>query len=105
MKVLAKKTTALMIGVLLNVGGIGLIASHPVSAQTICQTYRVTRYYGLYVYVDAGNRIITTLPHNAIVRVTGLSDDGVWADIRYLRVDGLYGRGWVAAEYLRCFQD
>lgn len=104
MKVLAQKATGLMIGLILNVGGLALLAPHPASAQQICHTYRVTREYGLYVYVDGGKRIITTLPYNEIVEVTALSNDGDWADIQYLRADDTYGEGWVASDFLSCFQ-
>ena len=105
MKTLSKKIMLLATGLMLNFGSVGLIAPHPASAQSICQSYRVTRPAGLYVYVDGGDRIITTLPYDTIVRVVGLSRGGDWAEIRYLRVDGLTGAGWVAAAHLRCFQE
>lgn len=75
-----------------------------VQAQTVCQSYRVTRPDGLYVYIQGGKRIITTLPHNYLVKVTGLSAGRTWARIQYLRRDGLLGQGWVSAKYLSCFQ-
>ncbi|WP_425216304.1 SH3 domain-containing protein [Tumidithrix helvetica] len=74
-------------------------------AQRLCQSYKVTRSRGLYVYVNAGSRIITTLPYGNIVRVTGMSSNGEWARIEYLRVDGRTGRGWVASSYLSCYQE
>ncbi|GAP97454.1 SH3 domain-containing protein [Leptolyngbya sp. NIES-2104] len=105
MKALTQKATILMLGVFLNVAGIGALMPHSASAQRVCQTYRVTRNFGLYVYVNGGKRIIATLPYNQIVGVIGLSDGGDWAKIRYLRVDGRYGEGWVSSQFLTCFQN
>lgn len=105
MKALAQKATVLMFSVLLNVAGSGALMPHSASAQRVCQTYRVTREFGLYVYVDGGKRIIATLPYNQIVEVIGLSDKGDWAKIRYLRVDNRYGEGWVSSQFLTCFQN
>lgn len=105
MKTLTQKATILMLGVFLNVAGIGALMPQSASAQRVCQTYRVTREFGLYVYVDSGRRIVTTLPYNQIVQVVGLSDDGDWAKVRYLRVDNRYGEGWVASQFLTCFQN
>ncbi|MBE9011734.1 SH3 domain-containing protein [Pseudanabaenaceae cyanobacterium LEGE 13415] len=104
MKALTQKATILMFGLLLNVVGVGALTPHSASAQRACQTYRVARPHGLYVYVNAGSRIVTTLPYNQIVRVDGLSNDGSWAKIRYRRVDGQVGAGWVATNYLGCYQ-
>ncbi|BAU11279.1 hypothetical protein LEP3755_17720 [Leptolyngbya sp. NIES-3755] len=105
MKALTRKATVLLAGLLLNVAGIGAITPHSISAQQVCQTYRVTRDFGLYVYSDNGRRIITTLPYNQIVQVLGLSDNGNWARIRYSRVDNRFGEGWVSSQFLSCFQN
>ena len=94
----------LAVGVSSSFAAIETIQTPPVQAQAICQTYRVTRPNGLYVYIQGGKRITTTLPYNYIVTVTGLSEEGYWARIEYPRRDGLVGSGWVAARHLSCFQ-
>ncbi|MBD2435076.1 MULTISPECIES: SH3 domain-containing protein [Fischerella] len=99
-----KKLALLAVGVSLSFTSIEATTPHLAQAQKVCQSYRVTRPGGLYVYIQSGKRIITTLPYGNLVAVTGLSPKGYWARIRYLRADGLIGQGWVAARYLRCFQ-
>lgn len=94
----------LVIGVSSSFAAIEAIQTPSVQAQAVCQSYRVTRPDGLYVYIQGGKRIITTLPYNYIVTVIGLSKDAEWAKIEYPRRDGQIGSGWVAAEYLSCFQ-
>jgi hypothetical protein len=74
-------------------------------AQQLCRSYRVTRQAGLYVYINAGRQIITTLPYGHLVEVTGMSSGGRWARIKYLRVDGQIGSGWVGGNYLSCYQE
>lgn len=66
-------------------------------AQRICTAYRVIRRNGLYVY--HGNRVIATIPYNQIVSVTQISRDGKWAKVYYQG-----GYGWVASNYLSCYQ-
>ena len=99
------KLLVLLLGV--NLGIITIEATFPPAAiaQRLCQSYRVTRNGGLYVYINAGRRIITTLPYGQIVSVTGMSAEGEWARIEYLRVDGKIGSGWVVADYLACYQE
>lgn len=94
----------LVIGVSSSFTAIEAIQTPLVKAQAVCQSYRVTRPDGLYVYIQGGKRIITTLPYNYIVTVIGLSEDAEWTEIEYPRRDGLRGSGWVATEYLSCFQ-
>ncbi|MEE3718334.1 SH3 domain-containing protein [Tumidithrix elongata RA019] len=105
MKRIISQLLVLAIGLSLNVVAIETTSIDPVMARMLCQSYKVTRSLGLYVYVNAGSRIITTLPYGNIVRVTGMSSNGEWARIEYLRVDGRTGRGWVAASYLSCYQE
>jgi Bacterial SH3 domain len=104
MNKLISKLLVLAVGVALNVVAIEATSNHAAMAQRLCQSYRVTRDGGLYVYINAGSEIITTLPYGNIVTVTGMSSDGSWASIEYLRVDGQIGEGWVAADYLACYQ-
>lgn len=100
----AVQLALLAIGVSSSITATLAVQIPSVKAQEICQSYRVTRTDGLYVYVHGGKRIIATLPYNYLVRVVGISDDGYWARVEYLRRDGLTGRGWVGATYLSCFQ-
>ncbi|RUT08808.1 hypothetical protein DSM106972_008610 [Dulcicalothrix desertica PCC 7102] len=93
-----------VIGVSSSFAAIETIQTPSVQAQKVCQSYRVTRPNGLYVYIQGGKRIVTTLPYNYIVTVTGLSKDAYWAKIEYPRRDGQIGSGWVAARHLKCFQ-
>jgi hypothetical protein len=104
MNKLINKLALLTVGVSLSFTSIEATTLHLAQAQKVCRSYRVTRPAGLYVYLQGGKRIITTLPYGYLVGVTGLSSEGYWARIRYLRADGLIGQGWVAARYLRCFQ-
>jgi hypothetical protein len=96
----------LILALAVNLGVMTIEAASPRVAisQQICQSYRVTRRAGLYVYINAGRRIITTLPYGNIVSVTGMSAGGDWARIEYLRVDGQIGSGWVVASHLACYQ-
>ncbi len=105
MNSILSKFLVLALGV--SFGTMTLEATSPrvAMAQQLCQSYRVTRDGGLYVYINAGRRIITTLPYGNIVRVTGMSSGGDWARIEYLRVDDRIGSGWVAAEHLACYQE
>ncbi len=104
MNSILSKFLILALGVNLGVMTIEATSPRVAIAQQVCQSYQVTRDGGLYVYINAGRRIITTLPYGQIVRVTGLSSGGDWASIEYLRVDGQIGEGWVAAEHLACYQ-
>ncbi len=99
------KLLVLAVGLNLSFISMEAISNKPAVAQRICQSYRVTRQAGLYVYINGGSEIIATLPYNNIVTVTGMSADGSWASIEYLRVDGQIGEGWVAASYLTCYQE
>jgi Bacterial SH3 domain len=99
------KILALSVGVCLNVAAFEISSCRFVSAQQLCSSYRVARAYGLYVYIQGGSKIITTLPYNNIVSVVGLSSDGHWAKIQYLRIDGNTGEGWVTASFLDCYQE
>ncbi|CAN1211428.1 SH3 domain-containing protein [Tumidithrix helvetica PCC 7403] len=105
MKRIISKLLVLAIGVSLSVVAVEATSIESAMAQRLCQSYRVTRDGGLYVYINAGSEIITTLPYGNIVRVTGMSSDGEWARIEYLRVDGQTGEGWVASSYLSCYQE
>jgi hypothetical protein len=104
MRKLSKKIVALAVGISLSFVAIEAVSNHSATAQRLCSSYKVTRQGGLYVYINGGTEIITTLPYNNIVTVTGMSADGTWAEIEYLRVDGQIGAGWVAANYLSCYQ-
>jgi hypothetical protein len=105
MRKLSKNIIALAVGISLSFVAIEAISNHSALAQRLCSSYKVTRQGGLYVYINGGTEIITTLPYNNIVTVTGMSADGTWAKIEYLRVDGQIGEGWVAADYLSCYQE
>jgi MFS-type transporter involved in bile tolerance (Atg22 family) len=102
---LISKFLIVALGTSLSIGAIESTANRPVMAQQLCQSYRVTREFGLYVYINAGREILTTLPPGNIVRVTGMSADGEWARIEYLRRDNKIGRGWVASNFLSCYQE
>jgi Bacterial SH3 domain len=99
------KFLIVVLGASLSVAAIESTANRPVMAQQLCQSYRVTREFGLYVYINAGREILTVLPYGNVVRVTGMSADGEWARIEYLRRDNQIGRGWVAANFLSCYQE
>lgn len=105
MNTILSKFLVLVLGV--NLGTIAIEAASPriAIAQQLCQSYKVTRDGGLYVYVNAGRSIITTLPYGQLVSVTGVSAEGDWARIEYLRVDGQIGSGWVGADHLACYQE
>ncbi|MCY7337868.1 MAG: SH3 domain-containing protein [Chamaesiphon sp.] len=99
------KLLVLVLGVNLGVMTIEATSPRAAIAQQLCQSYKVTRNGGLYVYINAGSRIITTLPYGQLVSVTGISAEGDWARIEYLRMDGQIGEGWVAADHLACYQE
>lgn len=104
MKKLISKLAILSLGFTVSLMAVVTTQIKPVQAQRLCYSYRVTRPNGLYVYINGGSQIITTLPYNNIVNVNGISADGSWAKIQYLRVDGQMGQGWVAREFLECYQ-
>ena len=104
MKKVVSKLAMLSLGLTISLMAIETTQIKPAKAQRLCTSYRVVRPNGLYVYINGGSQIITTLPYNNIVNVNGISADGSWAKIQYLRVDGQMGYGWVAKEFLECYQ-
>jgi hypothetical protein len=103
MNSILSKFLVLALGVNVGMMAIEATSPHPAIAQQFCQSYRITRADGLYVYINEGRQIITTLPYGYLVRVTGMSADNVWARMEYLRVDGQTGGGWVKARFLACY--
>jgi hypothetical protein len=105
MNSLIGKFIVLTLGFSLSTIAIEATSDRVVMAQQLCQSYRVTRNDGLYVYINAGRQIITTLPYGQILIITGMSADGDWAKIEYLRMDEQIGEGWVSSDYLTCYQE
>jgi hypothetical protein len=63
MNSLIGKFIVLTLGFSLSTIAIEATSDRVVMAQQLCQSYRVTRNGGLYVYINAGRQIITTLPY------------------------------------------
>jgi len=68
-----------------------------------CQNYRVNRDHGLYLCSaeNFGKPIITTLPYDTPVFLIKTNQKG-WDQIRYKRIDGNTGEGWVMSPSLTC---
>ncbi len=103
MKKLITKLMLLSLGIVGSAAALEVVKPQPAQAQRLCRSYIVTRPNGLYVYRNGGTQILTTLPYNNIVYVDQVSSNG-WARIKYLAVDGRYWSGWVARNYLACYQ-
>ncbi len=103
MKKLITKLMLLSLGIVGSAAALEVVKPQPAQAQRLCRSYVVTRPNGLYVYRNAGTQILTTLPYNNIVYVDQVRSNG-WARIKYLAVDGRYWSGWVARNYLACYQ-